>query len=382
MNHARILLLEEDESLSRPLQDELEQRGMAAACIATPDDEEAGLAFGPRIVVINPETGVKPAFGLIRKMAQSAPQTPLVLARSPDVALYRQARSEARSYAVPLIGAVDRPYSLAALERLAEQCPEPHRENETGDQAFLRALIANGRLIPNLTVEFQSKHDLETEAVVGYEALTRLRPRRAINPQLIFSQSLHLELELEATLVILDSAVRFAAALQRMGRTKTVSFNCSAAVLVHRAFVDALGSAIATHRVQPMQVIVEITEDERLADFDRMLASLRLLEALGVGISIDDFGTGMSNLDRVSRVPFTELKIDKSMFWACFEQRLPMAMLTVVLDFCHMKGTKTVIEGIETPEHLAYAKRAGASYGQGFYWGRSVPPQFILPSWR
>ncbi|QLC23952.1 EAL domain-containing protein [Parasphingopyxis algicola] len=228
MSQARIMLLEEEETLSRPLQDDLEQRGLAAACIAAAEDEEAGLAFGPNIVVLNPETGIKNGFGLIRKMAETAPSTPLIIARSPNPALNRAAKAEARSFSVPMMGAVDRPYPLTALEHYTTECPSHRPPGETGDQAFLKSLIAHDRLIPNLTVEFQSKHNLKTDTVVGYEALTRLKPRRALSPELIFSQSIHLDLEFEATLVILDAAVRFAVALERMERTKTVSFNCSA----------------------------------------------------------------------------------------------------------------------------------------------------------
>ncbi|QLC23951.1 EAL domain-containing protein [Parasphingopyxis algicola] len=151
---------------------------------------------------------------------------------------------------------------------------------------------------------------------------------------------------------------------------------------MRREFIDTLRETLARHAVLPKRIIIEITEDARLADFEGVLANIPKLETIGVGISIDDFGADMANFDRVSHIPFTELKVDKSIFWACAEQRLPMSMLTGILEFCRARRTKSVVEGIETPAHLAFAKLAGADYGQGLYWGRSMPPQFILPTWR
>lgn len=381
MAEPRIMFLEDEEAFARSLQDDLEQGGLATACIASPEDQAAGLAFGPDMIVVNPETSVKDAFGLFPKVAVAAPSIPLIVAHSRNLELSRSATQAARDNAVDVLGTIDRPYSAAALAELAETCPTGRRAEGAGDEAFIRALIANDRLIPNLAVEFQSKHDLKSNAVVGFEALTRLRPRRAISPELIFSQLVDVDVEYAATEVVIDMAVRFASALRHAGRAHTVSLNCSAAVLASGHFTARLDEAILRYRVAPQRIIVEVTEDSRLADFDQLVRRIEELESLGVGIAIDDFGTGMANLDRVSRLPFSELKIDKSIFWACAEGRIPMSMLTGILEFCRARQTKSVIEGIETNVQLEQARLLGADYGQGFYWGRAAPPQFLVPVW-
>ncbi|MEM8697458.1 MAG: EAL domain-containing protein [Pseudomonadota bacterium] len=376
------MFLEDDQALARPLQDDLETAGLATACIDSPEDQAAGLAFGPDMIVVNPETSAKDAFGLFPKAAQAVPSVPFIVGFSQNPALSRAMNQVARQHASRIVAKIDRPYSIPALTDIAEKCRPDEPRDDTGDEAFIKALIRKERLIPNLAVEFQSKHDLKTNAIVGFEALTRLRPRRAINPEMIFSQLVDVDVECAATEVVIDTAARFGAALQLAGRSHTVSLNCSAAVLASGGFIRRLDEAIRRYRIAPKRLVVEITEDSRLADIDVLTEKMHALERLGVGIAIDDFGTGMANLDRVSRLPFSELKIDKSIFWACAEGRLPMSMLTGILEFCRSRRTKSVIEGVETQVQLAHAKLLGADYGQGFYWGRAAPPQFLVPVWR
>lgn len=382
MPQPRIMFLEDEETLSRSLQDTLEEANVSAACIASPEDQSAGLAFGPDMIVVSPETGAKDAFGLFEKAARTAPSVPFILGSSSNPALTRHIGDAARRNARRVMAKIDRPYSIRALTDIADTCTPREPCAELGDEALIETLIRTDRLIPNLSVEFQSKHNLKTNAIVGFEALTRLRPRRAVNPEMIFSQLVDVDVELAATEIVIDMSARFGAALQHAGRAHTVSLNCSAAVLAHDGFIQRLKTAIRRHRISPQRLIVEITEDSRLADFDTLTGKIQALERLGVGISIDDFGTGMANLDRVSRLPFSELKIDKSIFWACAEGRLPMSMLTGILEFCRSRRTKSVIEGVETQTQLAHAKLLGADYGQGFYWGRAAPPQFLVPVWR
>lgn len=376
------MFLEDEEALSRSLQDNLEQAKISAACIASPDDQPAGLAFGPDMIVVNPATSAKDAFGLFEEAARTSPSVPFVLASSDNPALIGHVGHAARKNAIRVTARIDRPYSIPALTDIAATCTPDQPRTEGGDEALIKALIRTDRLIPNVSVEFQSKHNLKTNAIVGFEALTRLRPRRAINPEMIFSQLVDVDVEYAATEIVIDMSARFGAALQHAGRSHTVSLNCSAAVLAHDGFIQRLDAAIRRYRISPQRLIVEITEDSRLADLDELTGKMRALERLGVGVSIDDFGTGMANLDRVSRLPFSELKIDKSIFWACAEGRLPMSMLTGILEFCRSRRTKSVIEGVETHTQLAHAKLLGADYGQGFYWGRAAPPQFLVPVWR
>ncbi len=306
----------------------------------------------------------------------------MVLAQEESARFTSLARGVAADNALRVLGTTARPYAVSALKELVSRYSLRKVENGGGDDAFVAELIRSERLIPNLAVEFQSKHRLDTNAVVGFEALTRLAPRRAISPEMIFSQLVDLEVESAATRVVIDRACRFAAALRDAGRPHSVAINCSAAVMTRGDFRRDLCETVKRYRLASRRITVEITENSRFADFDRLQDEIRRLEAFGTGIAIDDFGTGMANLDRVGRLPLTELKIDKNIFWAFTEGRFPMAILNGILEYCRNNGIESVIEGIETKHHLDQAKSLGADYGQGFYWGRAVPPQFLLPTWR
>ncbi|AMO72930.1 EAL domain-containing protein [Sphingorhabdus sp. M41] len=161
-----------------------------------------------------------------------------------------------------------------------------------------------------------------------------------------------------------------------------VSFNCSAILLTQSEFVDALFARLQKSRNLRGLVIMEITEENRVANIKVVAEICQMLGRYGLTVSIDDYGTGHSNLDRIAEIPFAELKLDKEIFWAFCNDRVPITVLGSIIDFCHMRGAKTVVEGIETSLHLEKARLLGADQGQGFYWGRAMPPQYLVKHWR
>ncbi len=373
---AKVIIVEEENALSRSLQDDLEANDIAVACVFSKLDEEASLVFGPDALIIDPKTVRENGSELLDRFSGLRSSMPVILTPNPK----DSGDDELAFDAASVIQRLQKPYAVPTLCNLIGRMADVSG-HAVNDLDYVCALVETDRLLPNLSVEFQSKQSLDSDKIVGYEALTRIKTRRALNPAIIFSDLVDVAVEVEATLAVVDESIRLATALAKRGRAVPVSFNCSAIMMTYRRFVDALISRLKHADVPPGALMLEITEESRVVDVDRLAAVCHVLRGHGLGISIDDYGTGLANLDRIAKIPFDELKIDKTIFNACYDGDIPISLLASMLEFCRGRKARSVIEGIETKHHLAQARLLGADFGQGFYWGCAVPPKYFVPGW-
>lgn len=380
MPNKRVLVIDEESAFTRFLQDDLEQRAISVACIYSPGDENGATAFAPDVIVADRQMLFQSHADLLGRFDSDARQLPLVLMTGSDAKWQHGSMSSLGAKGSQIVATIPKPFEPHMLAELVERHGGDSQKSNI-DSEYIRALIASDRLIDNLVVEFQSKHALTDGRVVGYEALSRLKTRRAISPATIFSAATEMSLEIEATMNVIDQTMKLADSLRRSRKSVPVSFNCSAILLTQSDFLDALFARLRPRRNLRGSVIMEITEENRVANIRVVAEICEMLARHGLTVSIDDYGTGHSNLDRIAEIPFAELKMDKKIFWAFCNDRVPITVLGSIIDFCHMRGAKTVVEGIETPFHLEKARLLGADHGQGYYWGRAVPPQYLVRDW-
>ena len=95
--------------------------------------------------------------------------------------------------------------------------------------------------------------------------------------------------------------------------------------------------------------------------------------ALGVGISIDDFGTGHSSLSLLRRMPINEVKIDRSFVAAMLDEAADLSIVRATIELGRNLGLGVVAEGVETEEMRAVLARLGCDAAQGYLWGKPVP---------
>ena len=338
------------------------------------------MAFAPTAVVIDKEILANTSASLIQSFGNISHKLPLVLMTGTDAKLTQDASDPVQAANAHIVATIAKPFEPNVLAELIDEYAEVSQQTIL-ESEYISALIASNRLLDNLVVEFQSKHALTDGRVVGYEALSRLKTRRAISPATIFSGATDINLEIEATLNVVDQVMKLAGLLKGRGKGVPVSFNCSAILLTRSDFVDALCSRLQRHGDLSRSVVMEITEENRVANIKVVAEICHMLSRYGLKVSIDDYGTGYSNIDRIAAISFTELKLDKEIFWAFCDDLLPITIIESIIDFCHMRGATMVVEGIETPFHLEKARLLGADQGQGFYWGHAIPPQYLVRDW-
>ncbi|MFB6404410.1 EAL domain-containing protein [Pseudomonas putida] len=123
---------------------------------------------------------------------------------------------------------------------------------------------------------------------------------------------------------------------------------------------------------------LEITEDVAMNSSAQVLQTSDELHEAGIRLAMDDFGVGFSSLNRLKKLRFDKLKIDRSFVTGLLESRSDQAIVQAILGMAKGLSMRTVAEGVETEEQLAFLREAGCSQGQGFWFARPMPlPELI-----
>ncbi|MEJ0069653.1 MAG: EAL domain-containing protein [Pseudomonadota bacterium] len=135
-----------------------------------------------------------------------------------------------------------------------------------------------------------------------------------------------------------------------------------------------------TDGVACSQFVIEITETATAADEIKMMDIATRLRIKGFHISIDDFGTGYSSLVQLQRLPFSEMKIDKSFVIECPQSRESLIIVKSIIDLAHNLNLKVIAEGVETLKALDTLRRLGCDFVQGYYIGKPMEGS-RMPEW-
>jgi EAL domain-containing protein (putative c-di-GMP-specific phosphodiesterase class I) len=158
-----------------------------------------------------------------------------------------------------------------------------------------------------------------------------------------------------------------------------VSVNLSPRQLVVPALPNAVSEALASSRIQPSRLELEVTESVFMSDTDGSLDVLRRVRSLGVGISLDDFGTGYSSLGYLNKTIFHTLKIDGSFVRDAATKSETVSIIRAIVALANSFRMTITAEGVETPADFERMQALGCHKIQGYLFGRPVPFAETLP---
>jgi diguanylate cyclase (GGDEF)-like protein len=247
--------------------------------------------------------------------------------------------------------------------------------DEVADEGLRRRLAAAIKE-GAITLHYQPITDLKSGTVQAFEALARWHEGGAqVPPDVFIPAAERMGLIGELTAHVLDLACAQVAAWDRAGARDdfTVAVNVSPHLIVQRSFPDQVLATLDRHRVAPSRLVIEITESGLLVDFRAAKDVTRRLNALGIRLSLDDFGVGYSSLTHLSQIPLQSLKIDQ-LFVAGLGRDAGQTHFTeALLHFAADLGLEVIAEGIERAEQLRLLRDLGCDMGQGFLLGRAAP---------
>lgn len=231
-----------------------------------------------------------------------------------------------------------------------------------------------------IRVVLQPQVDLATGAILGAEALTRWQhPQAGDVPPSEFVQAIN-RLSMDPLLFhfVTERVLDVQTCLAARGVLLRLSVNASVSTLSTPGVALSLEARTLRRGVPPNLITIEITEDQTIQDKTALEAGLQRLRACGFGVSMDDFGTGASTLERLTRLPFSEIKIDQLFVKGLQTELASRAVVSAALDLGRALGLAVVAEGIETHEQAHQLHALGCRIGQGFGLGRPMEVEAFI----
>lgn len=246
--------------------------------------------------------------------------------------------------------------------------PDPHSQLHLDLTADLPGAVGRGEFV----AFFQPQIELSTGEVTAAEALCRWRhPTLGIvTPSIFIPLAEQSDEILNIGAFMLDASSKFLRRLTDLNYSIAVSVNVSPVEMESSGVHEHLRELIDGGRLDPHKLTLEITESVEIHDMDAMATRLLAIRDLGVGVSVDDFGMGHSSASRVTGMPVTEIKIDRSLVQGHSDRE--RALFSEAMELARTHNLRVVAEGVETEEHKEYAASAGCHRAQGYLVGHPL----------
>jgi len=264
------------------------------------------------------------------------------------------------------------PIGVVSVNRLATTAR--HAADHKSDKA-VNAEIRRGIANDEFEVHYQPIVGLDDGRVIAVEALVRWNdPERGLlNPAVFLEAAERSGLIIELGNLVLDKACHQAAEWRHNGVDIGLAVNLSTRQLYDPGLVDRLIGVLADSGLDPAVLRLEVTETALAEELEQPSQVLERIANFGVGVSIDDFGTGWASLTHLRSFPVHALKIDASFVAGAGRNLTDTAIVRSILSLGTELGLVVVAEGIETVAQEKALLQLGCSFGQGFLYGRPTP---------
>lgn len=274
-------------------------------------------------------------------------------------------------YGIQLLGAIEKPIMLTHLKELLTKYDNSIKKKPqlVPSKCFTLEEILHGIRENQFVPFFQPKVDIKTGRIVGSEALARwnhpthgvIGPNAFISP---LEKSGNID---DLTFIMLERSAAECRHLHNNGHLLTVSVNLSLVSLNDPALADRITQTVRGAGIEPQYVVLEITESSAMTNVASALENLARLCMNGFSLSIDDYGTGYSSLQQLTRIAFSELKIDQSFVKDFADNDALRIVVESSIDMAHKLRVKSVAEGVESQQDWDMLKGIGCDTVQGYF---------------
>jgi EAL domain-containing protein (putative c-di-GMP-specific phosphodiesterase class I) len=354
MSKNRVLVIDDDARIGRIVQRVANKLRVDTSVIDNPDlFESTYLRYQPNIIFLDLQMPRLDGVELLRKLAENDCKAAIILMSGMDKSVMETAIKFGQSLSLQMVGTLSKPMNIVDLERVLIK--NFHQEEISIESVatitgvdLLEAIDRN-----ELVVHYQPQICLKTGKISGAEALVRWQhPKYGLLAPDSFIPIAEDDLDLirPLTFFVLKKAVELFKVLEKNGTNINLSVNISAKLLSDLDLPDQVEQLLRQYQFNPHRLILEITESGAMEDPSLTMDILTRLRLKNIRLSLDDFGTGFSSLVQLYRMPFNELKVDKSFVMGAISSKEAAAISRVTIDLGHSLGLEVVAEGVEDEE--------------------------------
>ncbi len=375
----RLLILDDDAEVVKFISHVAETFGFETRAATLPSEMFSILAeWKPTHLAIDLIMPDMDGVEVLRELADKSVQAAIIVTSGMGIKVLEAARQSGIRRGLNIVGVLPKPFSVQALRELLDGGKKGTLQAPTIRPAahivscskpdFLEALEAG-----QFVLYYQPKIDLALGNIVGFEALVRWdHPVYGlIFPDTFIRAAEECGVMTPLTYRCFDIGLQWLASIEH-GSPLTISMNISAVNFIDLDLVDRLHWSCLRSKIDPSRVTLELTEtsavDNTAAAFD-VMSRLRIK---GFTIGIDDFGTGYSTMMQLMRLPFSEIKIDRTFVGTMHENQESMTIVDSTIELGQRLGLTTVAEGVETAMQMRTLRKLRCDVAQGYYIARPM----------
>lgn len=383
----RVLIIDDDPLVGEMTLEHVRATGHDARLTSTPEDfMRLHLEWSPTFVIVDLLIDDTDGLEVLSQLASIASDAAVIIASGVGPRVMDAAKRFTAENGLVFAGLLPKPYrraDVAALlactpQREASSRPAPASDGGGWSDAEFEDAFRAAIDLGAVTVAYQPKVHCRTGKTVGFEALARWTDpaRGSISPADFVPMAERLGLVSLLTDAVAHSAFAwFAQSID--DEACRLSINVSASELADPALDRRLVTACADVGLDPSRVILEVTETSAMEDPVASLQVLTRLRLHNFHASLDDFGTGYSSILHLARMPFSEIKIDRSFVTNSGSSEESAIVIRSIIDLAHSLGIECTAEGVQTAESLLLLKGYGCDFAQGFFIAKPMFPYEI-----
>jgi len=320
---------------------------------------------------------------VMRQMVETEKLLPLILISGYDSGVLHSAEQLAKAYSLDIVATLAKPFTFKLFReiveryaRKAERRLTPRKALSVTDSELATAIIDN-----QLILHYQPQININSGELTGVEALVRWEhpAHGLIYPDLFIGLAEESGLIADLTAQVIRMAMDQVLKWKSCQLVIPVSVNISADNITSLSLPEQLSSMLSKHQLEPSMLTLEVTESALMGQLVTSLDILTRLRMKNFHLSIDDFGTGYSSLSQLYRMPFSELKVDKSFVMNMINDEEAKGIVKTCIILGHELNMRVVAEGVEDANTLELLTEMGCDIAQGYHIARPMAANDILP---
>lgn len=246
--------------------------------------------------------------------------------------------------------------------------------------SFIISNMEYALMYENFKVYYQPKVDLNSRELVGFEALVRwIKPDGGIIPPNEFVPIFETnEFISKLDYYVFDKVCMFISKNFSKYNIPRIAINLSGITILKSDVVNNLVKILESYGLDTKDIELEITESAMIENFENLVNKVTKLREKGFIISMDDFGSGLSSLNRLKDIHFDIIKIDKLFIENTLESERGIYIIENIIRMSKHLNVITVAEGIETENQAKLLKKLGCDMAQGYYFARPMPEENMI----